>query len=88
MQFRKCLAQFLGSFVLAAPDDGNTTDNKEFTMHRHFACPRWPRCSPAPFPSGPPTRRLKAAPYYLEQQPHNLYPPAGGFYRMEGFSIR
>ncbi len=37
--FRKCLAQFLVPLFLAAPDDGNTIDNKEITMHRHFRLP-------------------------------------------------
>jgi hypothetical protein len=81
--FRKCLAQFLGSFVLAAPDDGNTIDNKGIHHASSFSPARaGGAVSTGAFSVWAADTPVKGGTLiYLEQQPHtNLYPPAGGFY--------
>ena len=59
-------------------------------MHRHFRLPALAALSHRRLfrlAADTPVKRRHLN--YLEQQPHtNLYPPAGGFTRMAGFSIR
>jgi peptide/nickel transport system substrate-binding protein len=68
---------------LAAPDDGNTIDNKGIHHASSFSPARAGRAvSSGAFSVWAADTPVKGGTLiYLEQQPHtNLYPPAGGFY--------